>query len=174
MLIAFNGKRPRIGENVFIAPTAVIIGDVVIEDHASVWYNTVIRGDSDTITIGRCSNIQDNCTLHIDPGKPLQIGAYVTVGHNAVVHGCTIADCCLIGINATVLNGAHIHEGSIVAANALVREGQQVGPYHLVTGVPAALKKEFSEEVVETIRIPADVYVKKATAFATQARVISS
>ncbi len=165
MIIEFKGKRPKIGKNVFIAPTAVVIGDVEIGDGSSIWFNTVIRGDSDVIRIGRNTNIQDNCTIHIDEGKPAIIGDYVTVGHNAVVHGCTIEDYCLIGIHSTVLNGAHIRRGSIVASNALVMEGKSVGPCHLVAGVPAALKKELPESIIEVLREPADIYVEKAGAF---------
>jgi len=161
MIFEFDGKRPRIGRNVFIAPTAVIIGDVEIGDNSSIWYSTVIRGDVDAIRIGNNTNIQDNCTIHVDPGKPAVIGDYVTIGHNAVVHGCTIEDICLIGINSTVLNRAHIRKGSIVASNALVREGQEVGPYHLVAGVPAVLKKEMGEDALELILLPAHSYIHK-------------
>lgn len=168
MIIEFKGKRPKIGKDVFIAPTAVVIGDVEIGDGSSVWFNTVIRGDSDAIRIGRNTNIQDNCTIHIDEGKPAVIGDYVTVGHNVVVHGCTIEDYCLIGINSTVLNGAHIQRGSIVASNALVMEGKTVGPYHLVAGVPAGLKKELPETIVDVLKEPADIYVKKARDFQTE------
>ncbi len=163
----FKGKRPKIGKDVFIAPNAVVIGDVEIGDGSSVWFNTVIRGDSDVIRIGTNTNIQDNCTIHIDEGKPAIIGDNVTVGHNAVVHGCTIDDCCLIGIHATVLNGAHIKRGSIVASNALIMEGKTVGPYHLVAGVPAVLKKELPETIVDVLKEPADIYVKKARDFQT-------
>ena len=171
MIMEFKGKRPKIGNNVYIAPNAVVIGDVEIGDGSSIWFNTVIRGDSDAIRIGRNTNIQDNCTIHIDDGKPTIIGDHVTVGHNAVVHGCTIEDCCLIGIHATVLNGAHIKRGSIVASNALVMEGKTVGPFQLVAGVPAALKKTLSETMVDVLRIPADIYVEKGREFQA-ARVI--
>lgn len=165
MIYEFKGKRPRIGKNVFIAPTATVIGDVEIGDNSSVWYNTVVRGDSDTITIGRNTNVQDNCTLHVDEGKPAVIGDNVTIGHNAVVHGCRIEDNCLIGIHSTVLNDAHIKKGSIVASNAVVKEGQAVGPFHLVAGIPSTVKKEFSEDIVEVIQAPADIYVKKSAEF---------
>ena len=165
MIIEFKGKRPQIGKDVFIAPNAVVIGDVVIGDGSSIWFNTVVRGDSDAIRIGRNTNIQDNCTIHIDEGKPTMIGDNVTVGHNAVVHGCTIEDNCLIGINSTVLNGAHIKRGSIVASNALVMEGTSVGPFHLVAGVPAGLKKALPETIVDVLKEPADIYVQKAREF---------
>ena len=149
MIREYKGHRPKIGNNVFIAPTAVVIGKVTIGDNTSIWYGTVIRGDRDTITIGDNVNIQDNCTLHTDPGQPVVIGNGVSVGHAAVVHGCTIEDNSLIGIQAVVLNGAVIKQGSVVGSGAVVREGQQVGPFHLVAGVPATLKKELDESILQ-------------------------
>ena len=149
MIKDYKGHSPKIGKNVFIAPTAVVIGKVEIGDNASIWYGTVVRGDRDTITIGENVNIQDNCTLHTDPGKPLVIGPGASVGHAAVVHGCTIEKNSLIGIQAVVLNGAIIREGSVVGSGAVVREGQQVGPFHLVTGVPAKLKKELDASILQ-------------------------
>lgn len=162
MILPFKGKSPEIGKNVFIAPGAVVIGDVTIGDGSSVWFNTVIRGDSDAIVIGRNTNIQDNCTIHADEGMPCIIGDHVTVGHNAVVHGCRVEDACLIGIHATVLNGAVIRKGSIVGSNAVVMENQEVGPRHLVAGVPAKLKREMPEEMVDAVKIPADIYCRKS------------
>ena len=116
MIRDYRGHRPKIGNNVFIAPTAVVIGKVTIGDNASIWYGTVVRGDRDSITIGENVNIQDNCTLHTDPGMPVVIGSGVSVGHAAVVHGCTIEKNSLIGIQAVVLNGAVIREGSVVGS----------------------------------------------------------
>lgn len=162
ILLEYHGKRPKIGKNVYIAPGAVIIGDVEIGDDSSIWFNTVVRADLDAIRIGRNTNIQDNCTIHLDVGKPAIIGDNVTVGHNAVVHGCIIEDDCLIGINSTVLSGAHVKRGTIVASNALVREGQVIGPFQLVTGVPAEVKKHFDESVLKVIRSPAESYREKA------------
>jgi carbonic anhydrase/acetyltransferase-like protein (isoleucine patch superfamily) len=145
MIIEYNGIVPTIGKNVFIAPTAVVIGDVTIGDGASVWFNAVLRGDMAPITIGANSNIQDNCTVHTDFGKPAIIGEYVTVGHNAVVHGCTIDNGSLVGIGAIVLNGAHVMEKTVVAAGAVVREGARFGPRQLVAGTPAVVKKDFAD-----------------------------
>jgi carbonic anhydrase/acetyltransferase-like protein (isoleucine patch superfamily) len=162
MILECRGVRPRIGNNVFIAPTAVVIGDVKIRDNASIWYGTVVRGDRDTITIGENSNIQDNCTVHTDPGKPVLIGSGVSIGHGAVVHGCTIEDDCLIGIKAAVLNGAVIRQGSIVGSGAVVREEQAVGPFQLVAGVPAETKKRLDEAVVERIRGTTRAYLTLA------------
>jgi carbonic anhydrase/acetyltransferase-like protein (isoleucine patch superfamily) len=162
MILEYRGVRPRIGDNVFIAPTAVVIGDVEIRDNASIWYGTVVRGDRDTITIGEKTNIQDNCTVHTDPGKPVSIGSGVSVGHGAVVHGCTIENDCLIGIKAAVLNGAVIRQGSIVGSGAVVREGQKVGPFQLVAGVPAEPKKRLDDTVVEKIRDTTRTYLRLA------------
>ncbi|UCG05442.1 MAG: gamma carbonic anhydrase family protein [Desulfobacterales bacterium] len=111
MILKYKDKKPVIGQNVFIAPTATIIGDVEIKDGASIWYGVVIRGDADKIRIGRNTNIQDNCTIHTDEGLPAIIGNRVSVGHNAVIHGCSIEDECLIGIHAVVLNGAKVMSG---------------------------------------------------------------
>ncbi len=164
MLISYNGKHPKIGKDVFIAPTACVIGDVEIKDGSSIWYGAVLRGDSAPITVGYETNIQDNCTVHTDENRPAIIGNRVTIGHNAVVHGCTIEDACLIGINAVVLNHAVIHTGSIVAAGSLVREAQQVGPFHLVAGIPASTRTTLSEK--DTPRIVDSVadYAKLAAA----------
>lgn len=160
MIEAFKGVRPRIGANVFIAPTAVVIGDVEIRDGASVWYGAVVRGDSASIRIGRDTNIQDNCTIHVDAGVPAHIGASVVVGHNAVVHGCTIEDESLIGINAVVLNGARICSGSIVAAGAVVLEKQVIGPLELAAGIPAKVRRSLPENTRRDIRHDAEIYLQ--------------
>ena len=162
MILEYKGLRPKIGINVFIAPTATIIGNVEIKDGASIWYGTVLRGDRAAITVGKNSNIQDNSTVHSDPGKPAIIGDNVTVGHNAVIHACTIEDECIIGINAVVLTNAHVKIGSVVAAGSVVKQNQTVGPYHLMTGIPAAFKKELSKDSVEQHRETAESYSKLA------------
>jgi carbonic anhydrase/acetyltransferase-like protein (isoleucine patch superfamily) len=164
MILSYNGRHPRIGENVFIAPTAVIIGDVEIADGASIWYGAVLRGDMEAIRIGAGSNLQDNSTVHTDRGHPAVIGAGVTVGHQAVVHGCTIADRCLIGIGALVLSGALIHEDAVVAAGAVVREGQIVAPGTLVAGVPAVAKRSLTEAERRLLRQPSATYAELARA----------
>jgi carbonic anhydrase/acetyltransferase-like protein (isoleucine patch superfamily) len=162
MILEYKGRTPAIGKNVFIAPTAVIIGDVEIKDNASIWYGTVIRGDMERITIGEGSNIQDNCTIHTEYDKPAVIGNDVTVGHNAVVHGCIVEDDCLIGINAVVLGGARIRTGSVVAAGSVVKHGHVVGPYHLVAGTPCEFKKELSATTVEKRKETAEHYIALA------------
>jgi len=162
MIIPYRGRHPRIGRNVFIAPNAVIIGDVVIEDHASIWYGTVVRGDRSAIRIGAWSNIQDNSTVHTVPDHPVALGAHVTVGHNAVMHGCTVEEACLIGIGSVILNGARVGRGSIVAAHSLVREGQAVDAHRLAAGVPAQVKREIDPAQVDSIKATARSYADLA------------
>ena len=135
MILAFNGKTPAIGANVFIAPTAMVIGDVTIGDGSSIWYGTVLRGDMAPIRIGAETNIQDLTMVHTDYGHPAILGDRVSVGHRAVVHGCRVDDEALVGIGAVVLNGAVVGRGSVVAAGAVVREGQQVTAGVLVAQV---------------------------------------
>jgi carbonic anhydrase/acetyltransferase-like protein (isoleucine patch superfamily) len=168
MIIDFNQVAPRIGKNVYIAPTAVVIGDVSIGDGASVWFNTVLRGDMAPITIGANSNIQDNCTIHTDFGKPVTIGKNVTVGHNAVVHGCTIGDGSLVGIGAIVLNDAQVLEQTVVAAGAVVREGTRVGPRQLVAGTPALVKKDLADLPMDRFERSAEEYLKLSDAYQAQ------
>jgi carbonic anhydrase/acetyltransferase-like protein (isoleucine patch superfamily) len=168
MIFEYNQTVPTIGKRVYIAPTAVLIGDVSIGDGASIWFNAVLRGDMAPIVIGANSNIQDNCTIHTDTDMPVQIGDYVTVGHNAIIHGCTIDSGCLIGIGAIVLNGAHVEAQSLVAAGAVVREGTHVGPRQLVAGSPAVVKRELSGEMLDRIEQAPDDYLKLAAAYLQQ------
>lgn len=160
MILECNGKKPRLGKDVYIAPTAVVVGDVVIGDGTSIWYGTVIRADSASIRIGKHTNIQDNCTVHTDSGGPVIIGDEVTAGHNVVIHGCTVENRCLIGIGAVVLSRAHIKKGSVVAAGALVLNEQMVGPHHLVVGNPAVYKKTLPSTAVEIIDRPVRNYLR--------------
>jgi carbonic anhydrase/acetyltransferase-like protein (isoleucine patch superfamily) len=164
MIAALKGKTPRIGKNVFVAPTAVVIGDVEIGDGASIWYGAVLRGDMESIRVGANTNIQDNCTVHTDFGHPVQIGACVTIGHNVVVHGCTIEDHCLIGLGALILTGARIRKGSLVAAGAVVREGQEVGPGKLVAGIPAGVKRTLTPDEKEDLERATQIYLDLAAA----------
>jgi carbonic anhydrase/acetyltransferase-like protein (isoleucine patch superfamily) len=146
LITGIGGRRPRIDGTAFVAPTASVIGEVTLGAGASVWYGAVLRGDVERITVGADSNIQDNCTLHADPGFPVTIGERVSVGHNAVVHGATVGDDCLVGMGATVLNGAVVGTGSLVAAQALVPQGMVVPPGSLVAGVPAKVKRRLTPE----------------------------
>ena len=162
MILPYQGKTPTIAANTFIAPTATIIGDVEIGEGASIWYGAVLRGDLAAIRIGTNTNIQDNCTVHTDINKPAIIGDHVTVGHNAVVHGCTVEKSCLIGMNAVVLSSAYLKTGSVIAAGALIKEGQETGPFQLLAGMPAIVKKELSEEILDVLDIPVDEYLELA------------
>ena len=138
--------EPTIDPAAWVAPGAVIVGDVRLAARANVWYGCVLRGDITHVEVGEDSNIQDGCVLHIDFGMPCVIGRRVTVGHNAVIHGATVGDGCLVGMGATVLSGAAIGEGSIVAAGALVTEGMEVPPGTVVAGVPARVRCEVRPE----------------------------
>jgi carbonic anhydrase/acetyltransferase-like protein (isoleucine patch superfamily) len=146
----------------FIHQDAVVLGDVVLGDNVSVWPTAVIRADTDRITIGADSNVQDGAVIHVDPGVPCTIGARVTIGHRAVVHGATIEDDCLIGIGAIVLNGAVIGRGSLVGAGAVVREGMVVPPNSLVLGVPAKVVKPVDDAMRARIGHGAGAYVELA------------
>ncbi|MGA1360076.1 MAG: gamma carbonic anhydrase family protein [Gemmatimonadaceae bacterium] len=136
---------PRIAVRAWVHASAVVVGDVVLQDDVSVWPTAVIRGDRDRITIGEASNVQDGAVLHADPGMPCTIGARVTIGHRAVVHGATVEDDALIGIGAIVLNGAVVGAGALVAAGAVVPEGMVIPPGTLVRGVPATVVGALSE-----------------------------
>ena len=126
MLYALGDKTPELKGDCWVADSATVLGSVVLENEASVWFNAVLRGDNDVITIGEGSNIQDGSVLHTDPGMPLTIGRGVTVGHKVMLHGCTIGDNSLIGINAVVLNGAKIGKNCLIGANALIPEGKEI------------------------------------------------
>lgn len=147
ILRTINGKSPRLGQRIFVADNAAIIGDVEIGDDCSIWYGAVLRGDIDAIRIGARTNIQDNCVVHVTGGThPTTIGDDVTVGHAAIVHGCTVGRGALIGMGSRVLDGAVVGEQALVGAGALVPEGMQVPPRTLVIGVPARVKRELTAE----------------------------
>lgn len=152
-ILPYKHSYPRLGEEVFIAPGAWVIGDVVIGDRSSIWFNTVVRGDVHHIRIGSETNVQDNCVLHVTEGKfPLEIGNRITIGHRAIVHGCIIGDECLIGMGAIILDGARIGAGSVVAAGSLVAPGTEIPPGSLVMGIPATLKKAIGPDERELTR----------------------
>lgn len=143
--IAIGGATPKVAANAWIAPSAVLVGDVVVHGRASIWYGAVLRADRTQIVIGEGSNLQDNCVVHGDPGYPTTIGERVSVGHGAVVHGCSVEDECLIGMSATIMNGAHIGRGSIIAAGTVVLAGATVPPGSLVTGVPGSVRRKTTD-----------------------------
>ena len=166
-----NRHHPElIDESVFIAPGAAIIGDVRLEAHSSVWYNAVLRGDSDTIGIGPRTNVQDGAVIHVDAGVPCWIGAGVTIGHRAVVHGALIEDDVLVGIGAIVLNGARIGHDSIIGAGALVTGHSVIPPRSMVLGVPGRVARPLTDEEVQSIRTAADHYVKVSAAYRAQTK----
>ncbi|MCC7173741.1 MAG: gamma carbonic anhydrase family protein [Bryobacterales bacterium] len=147
MIRAFRGVRPRIAASAFVDPSAQVIGDVQIGERSSIWPNAVLRGDVNSIRIGDDSNIQDNCVVHVDIGDcATAIGNRVTVGHAAVLHGCSVEDDCLIGMSATVLNRARIGRGSVVGAGSVIPEGAEIPPGSLVLGVPGQVRRLVSEE----------------------------
>jgi carbonic anhydrase/acetyltransferase-like protein (isoleucine patch superfamily) len=166
-LLPFDGATPDVDETAFLAPTAAVIGRVRVERDAVVMFGAVLRGDRDAIVLGPGSNLQDNAVVHCDPGSPTTIGADVSVGHGAVVHGCTIGDEVLIGMNATVLNRAVIGAGSLVAAGSVVLEGTEVPPRSLVAGVPAKVRRAITDEELDGIRRNAAVYRELAAAYWT-------
>lgn len=164
LITAMGGQEPDIDPSAFTAPTSVVIGEVTMAAGSSVWYHAVLRADCGPIVIGAGSNIQDNCSVHVDPGFPVTVGERVSVGHNAVLHGCTVEDDVLIGMGATVLNGAHIGTGSLIAAQALVPQGMRVPPGSLVAGVPAKVKRQLTQEELDGVKFNAVGYVELAKA----------
>ena len=165
MILEYKGQHPHLAPNVYVAPTAVIIGDVVIGEGASIWFGAVIRGDSGPIRIGAGSNVQDNAVVHVNRRHATLIGENVTIGHGAVLEGCTIGAGALIGMNATVLDGATVGEGAAVAAGALVREGQAIPPHTLAAGVPAQVRGPLSAEVQARLSAAPHEYRRYAEAY---------
>ncbi|WP_125611302.1 gamma carbonic anhydrase family protein [Specibacter cremeus] len=161
-LIRFDDHTPDIDESAFLAPSATIIGQASLGAGASAFYGVVVRADTNAISVGAGSNLQDNVVLHADPGFPTTIGAGVSVGHGAVVHGCTIGDDSLVGMGATIMNGAVIGAGSLVAGGAVVLEGAEFPPGSLIAGVPAKLRRELSAEERAGVRQNAERYVELA------------
>jgi carbonic anhydrase/acetyltransferase-like protein (isoleucine patch superfamily) len=168
LVISFGGVRPQVAGSAFVAAGARLIGAVTVGEGASVWFNAVLRGDTEPITVGRFTNVQDNCTLHADPGLPCTVGDYVTIGHGAVVHGCTVEDNVLIGMHATILNGAVIGRDTIVGAAALVPERAQIPPGSLVLGVPGRVVRQLRPEEIASIRRSAEGYADRAERYRTE------
>lgn len=160
MIRKIDGVEPKLHKDTFVAESADIIGDVTLGEGSSVWYGAVARGDINTIKVGKFSNIQDNVSLHNESNTPLIIGDYTTVGHNAVVHGCTIGDNCLVGMGAIVLNRAIVGDNSIIGAGSVVTEDMVVPPNSLVMGIPAKVRRSVSEEEIAGIRENAVSYNK--------------
>jgi carbonic anhydrase/acetyltransferase-like protein (isoleucine patch superfamily) len=158
-----QGIAPRIAAGAYIAPNASIIGKVVLAEKSSVWFGATLRGDNETISIGATSNVQDGAVLHTDPGFPATVGAYVSVGHQAMLHGCTVGDGSLIGIQAVVLNGAVIGKGCLVGAGAVVTERKIFGDGCLILGAPAKVVRELTAEEQANLLEIAAIYARRAS-----------
>jgi carbonic anhydrase/acetyltransferase-like protein (isoleucine patch superfamily) len=160
------------GKQWFIAPDAALIGTVVVNDEASVWFNAVVRGDSDIITLGERTNVQDGAVLHTDPGIPLTLGRNVSVGHTAMLHGCTVGDGSLIGIGAIVLNHAVIGSGTLVGAGAVIPEGKTYPDGVLVLGAPGKIVRELKPEERAELLKNADIYVQRAKGYREKLEIL--
>ncbi len=172
MIYALDGSVPEMGTGVWVAPDANIIGKVILQAGANVWFGAILRGDNEVIHVGRGSNIQENCVLHTDMGFPLVIGADCTIGHKAMLHGCTIGDGSLIGMAATVLNGATIGQGCLIGAGALITEGKHIPDGSLVMGAPGKVVRMLDEEARARLLQSAAHYRANALRFAQGLRQV--
>lgn len=163
---SLEGREPEIAPDAYLAPSADVIGHVVLSPGSSVWFGAVLRGDNDPIHLGANSNVQDGAVIHADPGAPTTIGNGVTIGHRAIIHGATVGDNSLIGMGATLLNNATIGANSIVGANALVTEGKSFAEGSLIVGAPARLARALREDEIAAIGVSAQTYVANAARFA--------
>ena len=168
-ILPFEGRAPEVHETAWLAPTATLIGKVRVDADASVWFGAVLRGDIDEIVLGPGANLQDNVVVHTELGSPAIIGANVSVGHGAVVHGCTVEDGCLIGMNATVLTGAVVGRDSLIAGGAVVLEGAVIPPRSLVAGVPGKVRRELTDDEVAALHGNSERYVTRAKVYAAEA-----
>lgn len=164
-LYRYGERVPSLHESVFVAPGASVIGSVVLSENTSVWFGATIRGDNDTITIGRNSNVQEGAVLHTDPGLALTVGENVTVGHQAMLHGCTIGDGSLIGIQAVILNGAVVGKSCLVGAGAVITERKVFPDRSLIVGAPARVARVLSDEDVAKLLKSAEIYVERRRRF---------
>jgi len=165
-------RKPRIPESAFVAETAAVIGDVVLGENSSVWPGAVIRGDNDPIRIGARVNVQDGAVLHSDPGFPLTIGEGVLVGHQAMLHGCTIGENTLVGIQSVILNGAVIGRNSMIGAGSVVPGGKTFPERSLLLGIPAKVVRQLSDDEVEGLRRDAETYVRRRGQYKAQLKRI--
>ncbi|GAB2890838.1 gamma carbonic anhydrase family protein [Uliginosibacterium flavum] len=171
-IYALGDRVPELGEGVWVADNARVIGKVSLGKRVSIWFNAILRGDNDPITVGEHTNIQDGAILHTDDGIPLTLGSHVSVGHMAVLHGCTVGDGTLIGMNAVVLNGAVIGKYCLIGAKALIPEGKVIPDRSLVVGTPGRIIRELTDEEVARIQAGADHYVENAERFRTGLRLL--
>ena len=166
-LYQLDDFQPAIAATAWVADSAQVIGNVTLGDHSSVWFGVVIRGDTSTISVGKGSNVQDNSVLHADHGMPLVIGEGVTVGHQVMLHGCTVGNNCLIGIGAIVLNGAKIGNNCLVGAGALVTEGKEFPDGSMIIGSPAKAVRMLSPEQMQGLKMSAESYITNARRYKT-------
>ena len=172
MLYALGGIEPQLKGNCWIAETAMVIGDVILETESSVWFNAVLRGDTDTLHIGERSNIQDCAVLHADPKMPLVIGKGVTVGHKVTLHGCKVGNNSLIGINAVVLDGAVIGENCLIGANSLVPPGKKIPDNSLVMGSPGRVVRELEDAEIQDLTESAETYIERYQRYEKEYRLL--
>lgn len=173
-ILTYQGNRPRLAASVFVAPGAMVIGDVTLGEESSIWYNASVRGDVHWIRIGKRSNVQDLCVFHVTGGThPLEIGDRVTVGHSAILHGCTIENGALIGMGSRILDGARIGEGALVAAGAIVAPGMVVPPHSLAIGAPARVRRELEPAERAQVTESSDLYVEYAANHARELGLVS-
>lgn len=165
MIWELDGIAPQLADDAWVAADAQVMGRVVLEPGASVWWGAVLRGDNEEIRVGRGSNVQDLCVFHTDPGYPLTIGANCTIGHRAILHGCTIGEGVLVGMGATILNGAKIGAGSLIGAGALIGEGKDIPPGSLVMGVPGKIVRQLDEAARQGLLDSAARYRRNAARF---------
>jgi len=174
MIYALADQSPQLADHsCYVAPSATVIGDVLLGAESSIWFGAVLRGDVERLSIGRGTNIQDNSVLHSDPGAPLVIDEYVTVGHMVMLHGCHIGRNSLIGIGSIIMNHARIGQNSIVGANSLVTEGKQFPDGVLIVGSPARVARELKASEIEELRLSADRYIERARQYQRELRRLS-
>ncbi len=173
MIYQLGDKSPTIPKKCYIAPNATLIGDISIAKNASIWFNVVIRADMEKVTIGENTNVQDGSILHVDEGFPLQLGKNVTIGHKVMLHGCSIDENSLIGMNAVVLNGAKIGKNCLIGANALVTEKMIIPDGHLVLGSPAKIIKALDDNTINDIRASAEHYVENGQRYIKELKEIT-
>ena len=161
MKFTLEGRRVQCRGDYWIAPDAIVIGSVVLENNASIWFGCIVRADDDVITIGENSQLQDGCVVHVDPGLPVTLGRNVSVGHLAMLHGCTISDGSLIGIKSVILNGAKIGRNCLIGANSLVAEGKEIPDGSLVIGSPGKIVRQLSDEEIMRVNSASDDYVQR-------------
>ena len=172
LVIGFADRTPAVHEQAWLAPTATLVGGVRVGAGSSVWFGAVLRADSADITVGRDTNLQDGVVVHVDSGFGVRVGDRVSVGHGAVLHGCTVEDDCLVGMGATLLNGVTVGRGSLVAAGAVLLEGTSVPPGSLVAGVPGRVRRELTDDERAGITENTQGYVRRAAMYARELRVV--